>query len=393
MAANRIYYAVVLAISAALAFYYTNKITVLLFCAAIILPAISFLLQLFAYLSITVKQKASKRMLYRHDKVRINVFVRCTFPVSFAFIDVRVHRADGDSRRLRRADSLLCASFGAPSAAGFEISCPYRGIYNVGADSIRVYDMLGIFCLKKKIDTCKVTVYPRVFPVVGYRVDNRLIGQTSFTKNSLKKDDILVSHVRKYQTNDRPKMIHWKITSKMNELMVKDYEPLKEVGIIVLLDIQPKEGTAENNRKTEDKLIECVLSMVANSIGDMLTARVVYFKNEMISHSICEVQDYPSFYNVCVSLKFDGDTKLTDAINTVTSNSIGAANLVVVSNRFDEEIRYSLKKAGFAGFKPSFIRVVDDETDESWITQMQNLAKDGVGSVAVKADENEPIVF
>ena len=397
MTSNRIFYVISLFLVWVLASYFPNLVTSILVYAMIALPIVSFLMMLFAFLSLKAEQTSNRTTLYKGDTVRISFSARCRFALSFAYLDLRIARAYKSKFRLKKADSVLCACFGQPVGVMFDVDCPYRGIYHVGTAKVRVHDMLGLFTLHKKIKLCRVTVYPRVSALVGLEIDNRLVAQESVTKNALKKDDILVSHVRPYTATDRPKTIHWKLSSKMNELMVKNYEPLKEVGVIVLLDFQRKDELQQKIRiNNEDKIIECGLSVVANCLADILTARVVYMpaSNQMEQHNIDDVQNYPTLYNLLACIEVDGTTGISELLRTFITEQTGGANIVVVTDRTDDELRNTFREATNAGNKVTLMRVVgENEKPEKWQEQVRAFMADGFKAVAVPSSHRGPIVF
>lgn len=396
MTLNRIFYVLAIFGTWVLASYYKNAVTCILVYAVILLPIMSFLLLLFGFIGINATQKVNTHMVYKGDSVRVTFNARCRFALSFAYLDLRLARAGASELRLRRADTILCACFGQPTSVRLDVECPYRGIYYVGTQKIRMHDMLGLFTLNKRIDMCKVTVYPRVSSVVGLTVDPHLVSNASITKNALKKDDILVSHVRPYQSVDRPKTIHWKLSSKMNELMVKNYEPLKETGMTVMLDLQRKDNLPRNVRiNNEDKIIECALSVVANCLSNMLTARVVYMTAGEIQteHNIDEIQNYPALYNLLACIEVNGATSISDLLREFITKNV-ATNLVVITDRADDKLHAAFRDAAAAGNKLTLIQVVaenDNLTDRQ--AETEEFMRDGFKAVAVEASNRGPIII
>ncbi len=396
MTANRIFYLIALLLSIASVLVFGNSVAGVMLYAVIFVPIISFILEILAFTSLRVRQSVSRKTLYKNEKVRVRIYARCDRAVSFGFIDVRMNRPVESPKKLKKADAYIVNCFGMPGQTGFDIVCPNRGVYYVGTDTVRMYDMLGLFCLKKKIKPCKITVYPRVYSVTGLGVDSRLINQTSVTLNALKKDDMLVSHVRPYQINDNPRTIHWKATAKMNEIMVKNYEPLKEVGIIVALDLMHKDKSDRAlMASVEDRMLECAISLVANSLADNLTARVVYYdKGGMCDRQVNEIQDYGGFYNLMACVKFDGETDVVSLVDTIVSEHVGGANVMVVTDRSDDKLRHVLREAIGAGYKTALVCVTDDDADrKTREEEIRGIMSDGVSVAVVTANGKEPIAF
>ena len=185
MTANRIFYLIALLISIVSVLVFGNSVAGVMLYAVIFVPIISFILQLLAFTSLRVRQSVSRKTLYKNEKVRVRIYARCDRAVSFGFIDGRMNSPVEDPKKLKKADAYIVNCFGMPGQTVFDIVCPNRGVYYVGTDTIRMYDMLGLFCLKKKIKPCKITVYPRVYSVTGLGADSRLIIQTSITLYAL----------------------------------------------------------------------------------------------------------------------------------------------------------------------------------------------------------------
>ena len=396
MTANRIFYFVALLLSVLSVLVFGNSVAGIMLYAVIFVPIVSFILELLAFFSLNFQQTVSRRTLYKNEKVRVRFFSQCSRSVSFGFIALHIKRPTEQVKNINSADAYIVNSFGLPGQTAFDIICPNRGVYYVGIDTIRMYDMLGLICLKKRIKPCKITVYPRVYSVTGMGVDSRLINQTSLALNAIKKDDMLVSHVRPYQFSDNPKTIHWKITAKMNELTVKNYEPLKEVGIIVALDLAHK----ENKERyliidNEDKMLECAISLVASALAENLTARVVYYdKGGFCDRHVDEIQDYTGFYNLMACVKFDGETDMVNLVDRIITEHIGGANIVVITDRSDDEIRGILRDSISTGYQTSYVCVTQDEDDRiKRNDELEGIRRDGVKVASVTSTGMEPISF
>ncbi len=100
----------------------------------------------------------------------------------------------------------------------------YRGTYELGIRYIYAYDFFRIFRVRLDIDSMSpVSVIPRRL----YMEDSDL-NSISDSADKTKKapytfDKLEVSDIREYRPGDGLKSVHWKLSSKSDELMVKDY--------------------------------------------------------------------------------------------------------------------------------------------------------------------------
>ena len=182
----------------------------------------------------------------------------------------------------------------------------------------------------------------------------------------------------------------------MNELTVKNYEPLKEVGIIVALDLMHKENKERHLViDNEDKMLECAISLVASALAENLTARVVYYdKGGFCDRHIDEIQDYTGFYNLMACVKFDGETDVVNLVDRIITEHIGGANIVVITDRSDDNIRRILRDSISVGYKTSYVCVAQDEEDRlKRGEEIDGIRRDGAKVASVTSLGLESISF
>lgn len=143
------------------------------------------------------------------------------------------------------------------------LTCPLEsfgcGRMILTLESISVYDYMHFFSVKKrKKQTEELAVLPRGydmlasisrstrdFPVEGEEYDKEQKGD----------DPSEIFEVREYRAGDRPQRIHWKLSARAEELMVKEYSRPMGCAVILFLDLQQQEGGSING------LLELALSV------------------------------------------------------------------------------------------------------------------------------------
>lgn len=144
---------------------------------------------------------------------------------------------------------------------GTKLCCNYRGVYEVGARRFLISDYLHLFSIPYRVpETLSVTVLPRVVPwkyekEVLEEPEGKLRGRNTRTGEM----DV---QVRNYETGDGLRQIHWKASGKAGKLMTREREENLRQGLMVFLDLQPKEGTKEEQIKYEDEMMEQAVSIV-----------------------------------------------------------------------------------------------------------------------------------
>ena len=100
----------------------------------------------------------------------------------------------------------------------------YRGSYDIGVKDIYVYDVLKMFRIRLRQDNLRpVFVMPRrlALPDDGEGAASEI--NTTEVRNMQGSDRTELTEIKEYQMGDGLRDIHWKLSSKTQDLMVKHY--------------------------------------------------------------------------------------------------------------------------------------------------------------------------
>ena len=114
------------------------------------------------------------------------------------------------------------------------------GRVSLQIEEVRIYDPLGLFYFRKKQlpERRFILVMPTVAPL-SLEVGPQLEGDLESERFSTKKpgdDPAQVFEIRPYRPGDRVHRMHWKLSSKMDELMVKEYSLPIAASIMFVVD-------------------------------------------------------------------------------------------------------------------------------------------------------------
>lgn len=100
----------------------------------------------------------------------------------------------------------------------------YRGTYELGIRCLYAYDFFRIFRIRIDIDSVSpVSVLPRRLYMESSDLHSVSDSADKTKKSPYTFDKLEVSDIREYRPGDGLKSVHWKLSSKSDELMVKDY--------------------------------------------------------------------------------------------------------------------------------------------------------------------------
>ena len=144
--------------------------------------------------------------------------------IPYPFIDAVMRLPLPNSVRCSLRCVKLPAAPQSDYTASGTISFRFRGTYEIGVKSLYVYDFFRMFQLKIQSESYNtVSVLPRRLNDFS-PVEQAVSDSTAKTKkSSVSVDKLEVSDVREYRLGDSLKSIHWNLSSKSEEFVVRDY--------------------------------------------------------------------------------------------------------------------------------------------------------------------------
>lgn len=142
----------------------------------------------------------------------------------------------------------------------FKIKSKYCGKLIIEIQSLKIYDYLTFSSVKKKLNKSKeIIVLPQIYDL---NFSSNLININSldgeiFSKDKAGDDPSEVFNVREYVEGDKIQRIHWKLSSKVDNVMIKEYsQPIVHDSIIIVEFCESK-----NNINTIQGIIETAISL------------------------------------------------------------------------------------------------------------------------------------
>lgn len=180
---------------------------------------------------------------------------------------------------------------GNKNVLSFPVSYDKYGIYTTSVSKITVYDFLHLFSMSKTLSTeASVTVMPDTQPREKRTEMLYEEGFDEFTDNERRGSvSSNVTDIREYQPGDRLSRIHWKLTEKLDKLIVKENEATSSNEFTVLLELyQPDKEVCdkafiESGGKDDsmyhilDRAIEEAWSVSMELLGAGEPFRFVYY--------------------------------------------------------------------------------------------------------------------
>ncbi len=297
----------------------------------------------------------------KNTPVDFSLAVGNSSPLPFPFVDAMISvPTDSAVRCVSQLTRLSLIPFGNYKIER-EISFAYRGSYEIGVSDIYVSDLLHLFCYRMDVNLFReIYVYPRRLSLAGRNGSEISSEQTESINRMAGTDNTEVNDIRQYVTGDSLRSIHWKLSSKTEELQVRQYARNNEKQTVIICDNSAEfdselaDFSEDINEFTVDGVIETSIALVNAAItagGNAVT--LVWFDNRGSDGFFAARIDSPSSFDEIFRLFATAPvlkTGLTPGdLLSLACESIDSASFFVVSGNIDERLAVSLESGQTLG--------------------------------------------
>ena len=158
--------------------------------------------------------------------------------LAYPFVDaiIRIPRTDAvrTEERIARLSMAPLSVYSVENSVTFR----FRGTYEVGVSCFYVYDFFRIFRIRVDAD-CFESIYVMPRKRAGEEGSAEAVSDVAnrSTKSPYSYDRLEISDIREYRLGDSLKSVHWNLSSKSEELIVRDYSSGVSNRAIVFCDM------------------------------------------------------------------------------------------------------------------------------------------------------------
>ncbi len=286
MLQNKIRYLALLATIGLLSILYNEYIMIIVFLTIAVLPFVMVGLLCYIYGMLSVELISTVHVAGRGEMIPVSVIINnpTIFPVS----NITLYLTYGNSFSGKRFKKELIVSSDRRSRATVtcNILSEHAGNLEISLSKIRVFDYLKMFSLRKKCHgELKVAILPVVHEITEDYLANRSRMQVESDYYSPTKsgdDPSEVFGIREYREGDKPTRIHWKLSMKQDQLMIKEFSDPMNCSILIFANLSV--AFEEDILPYMDALMECALSL---SYSFLLKGQIHYFAWYDEVHGVC----------------------------------------------------------------------------------------------------------
>jgi hypothetical protein len=236
----RFFFIVVSVMLLAMCFAYHSRLMPLLLVTVVSLCLLSFIVSLIARLRFTVEVQNGPSEVRRKDTAVLKIRIKNNFimPLTPVRIYVKVMEKD----RCVPQKKMLIAALAPFKEVVLNIQndISYRGEYCIGFEKLEFFDILKLYRFTVKSDKgsmWNLISFPRELPMDNRNLldENEEEPDVSLTKpHGFNKDAF--AYLREYRAGESLRHIHWKLSARLNNLIVKQMEANHDLSSLIFLD-------------------------------------------------------------------------------------------------------------------------------------------------------------
>jgi len=330
---NRARYFVVWVIVGGAAWLYGERMLYVSFAVLTALPIISYIIATIGIMTIKLTQQLPETIIKEaYGELMVNIVNPLRIPfgsVRFVFY--------GDDFSVVMQDSLI-ANVGSfrPISQAIPFHINYRGEYEMGIKSVQIMDLTGLFKLTRHLNMrTDMVALPRIVDMSKFPIASNLLTQAQSRYDIRDEDYSTISDIRPYLPTDSIKRVHWKLTAKRNEWLVKNFQSNALHQVTIILDSKRMDTSYKEQIIMEDRMIEMSLGLTDFCLKRGMP--VEYTTGE--GHKIMgkNPSDFETIYHNVSRIHFEEEPVLSpySILSQYLNDTTGYINAILMTSRLD----------------------------------------------------------
>ena len=346
--------------------------------------AVSFILLLLSRLGLECRQELSNGLIMKGDSTKYQALIRCKLP-AFAFVKA-TSKAPSKALTISSELALLDKEFELLGKAEvhfeYDIHAIYRCVSDVGIESVEMYDFLKIFKLRKQIkDNPILIVCPDVVPFSDDLFSISPSQEAGTSRKASFEDYSSITDVRKYEYSDSMKRVHWKLSAKKSELMVKNYDHTNTMVTAIIVDNRTTLSSIKTPEILEDKLIETAVSICKFNLDDNYPVMIDFMDNKAPARAYeAGSAGFDKLFFAAASIRIN-EEHVEPLFDEYYNPNFLISALYVMTTNPDQKISSFLKNMSTTGLDANVIHFYEDDKAE----KSKEFDESGVSYFGVKA--------
>ncbi|WP_105617017.1 DUF58 domain-containing protein [Vallitalea okinawensis] len=330
MRKNRLVYGLMLLIAGIFVYQVPGTISAALFYMLLILPICSLFYVFITFMVFKVKQDIDSRHVLKGGNTQLT----CTIynDTSFLFPPMELKLIGSSllfNDPIKKEEFILVPK--SKRTFNYSLQCKYRGAFSIGIEAVIIKDPFRLFSIRfKGVEAIKIMVYPKIILLNDTSMLLESHKESSKWNNLMSHDPYSVSEIRPYHHGDSKKNVHWKMSAKMQQWMVKIKKEKLRKKVVMLLDTKSLRVSEEEKLFLEDYCIELMVGHIKVFLDHWIPTRLLYNDLNNYDKMVIGAKDFRIFYKQLAMVQFAPNRNMEILIDNLLEEKRNGKHLGMV---------------------------------------------------------------
>jgi uncharacterized protein (DUF58 family) len=234
-----------------------------------------------------------------------------------------------------------------------EITFTKRGIYDFGNISITTNDLFCILrVVKKTHNKLNITVYPKVYQLSDSDLRRGQDDYGNIVNSKSGIDDFTcIKSIRKYNTGDNLKSVHWKLSAKHGELYVKNFDMVSGEKCKIFINMHRDNLLNDSTGVIEENIVDFSASLAKHMMINKIKTRVFIHSKRQNSIEVESKEDFLGLMEYLLKCKSDGTFEFASFIKSNLQHVPSGNSIIIISIAIDDNLRNLIVNLKGSGYK------------------------------------------
>lgn len=245
------------------------------------------------------------------------------------------------------------------------VRCPHRGLYELGVARIAASDVFGLFDLSRSAGKklLRVEVCPRAREMPSMELRASDVGPEFRSRAT--EDAASPSDTRKWQEGDELKKVHWKLSLRRREMMVRTFEESARPDTLIIPDMSEVTALQDQRLTIEDCICEAALGAAKAQLEAGYPVRMPLESKRPQELSGRSVADIAGFADALMRANFDSPYPYEQVLTLIQRRMQRTGGAMLISSRLTTRMADIAMRMQQTGMQVKFIWVTDAPRDEA----------------------------
>ena len=269
---------------------YRDNLSLITFLIVLLIPVFLEIIVTWVHFHLKAELRALSTIANKGDEITIQIIIENKSGFSIPNATAEICYWNGFQKKPVSTQINLPISGENTQCITAKLSSQYCGKLVIKLKSVKIFDYLKWFYQKKRVNQIvEITVLPQPYIINATFCNNNNLSAEGDTYSKYKSGDdpSEVFDIREYRPGDKPNRIHWKLSSKSEDLLVKEHSHLINSTVLFLLEFSTNphdknivKMLGDNNICIENNRVTTL--QLFNSEKKIFTKQFTNFNNENV---------------------------------------------------------------------------------------------------------------